>query len=60
MSKVEEMQDNRDGYGGGGDARRQQKICGTKEMAKWVGRTATDWENIDRNDYQPEGVSLLR
>ena len=45
---VEEMQDNRDGYGGGGDAVWQQKRCGTTEMAKWVRRTAMDWANIDR------------
>ena len=42
------MQDNRYGYDGGGYAGRQQKICGTMEMAKWAGRTATDWANIDR------------
>ena len=47
---MEEMRDNRDGYGGRGDAGGQQKICGTTDMAKWVGRTATstDGENIDR------------
>ena len=45
---VAEMRDNRDEYGGGGDAGWQQKRCGTTEMAKWVGRTATYWENIDR------------
>ena len=28
-------------------------------MAKWVGRTVTDWEILIENDYQPEGVSLL-
>ena len=43
-----EMRDNRDEYGGGGGVGRQQVRCGTTEMAKWVGRTATDWENIDR------------
>ena len=43
-----EMRDNRDGYGGGGDEGRQHKRCGTTEMAKWIGRTATDWEKIDR------------
>ena len=42
------MQDNRDRYGGGVDAKRQQKRCGTTEMEKWVERTATDWENINR------------
>ena len=45
---VEEMRDNRDIYGDGGDVRRKQMICGTTEMAKWIGRTNTDWENIDR------------
>ena len=45
---VEEMRDNRDGYSGRGDVGRKQKICGTAEMSKWVGRTATDWTNIDR------------
>ena len=43
-----DMRDNRDGYGGVGDAVRQQKICGTTERAKWAGRAATNWENIDR------------
>ena len=43
-----DMRDNRDGYGGGGDAGQKQKRCGTTEMTKWVGRTATDWENIYR------------
>ena len=47
-STVEEMRDNRDGYGGGGDAGQQHKRCGMTEMAKWVGITATDYENIDR------------
>ena len=37
-----------DGYGGGGDAGQQQKRCGTTDMAKWVGRTATDQVIIDR------------
>ena len=45
---LEEMQDNRDGYVGGGDVGRQHMRCGTTEMAKWVGRTRTDWEIIDR------------
>ena len=45
---VAEIRDNRDGYGGGGDTGRQQKRCGMTEMAKWVGRTVTDWANIDR------------
>ena len=45
---VAEIRDNRNGYGGGGDVGRQQMRCGTTEMAKWVGSTATDWENIDR------------
>ena len=39
---VAEMQDSRDGYGGGGYAGRQQKRCGMMEMAKWIGRTATN------------------
>ena len=47
---VAEMQDNRDGYGGGGYAGRQQKRCGTTEMEKWVERTATDWEISAGND----------
>ena len=42
------MRDNRDGYYVGRDTGWQHKICGTTEMDKWVGRTATDWENIDR------------
>ena len=42
------MRDNRDGYGGGVDAGWQQKRCGTTEMAKWVGRTTTEWANINR------------
>ena len=45
---MEEMRDNRDGYGGGGYAGRQHNICGMTDMAKWVGRTAIDRENIDR------------
>ena len=49
---VVDMQEKRDGYGGGVDAGRQQKRCGTTEMAKLVGRTATDWENIDRERLQ--------
>ena len=47
-SMVAEMQDNRDGYGGRGDAGQQQKLCGMTEIAKWVGRTETDYVNIDR------------
>ena len=43
-----EMRDNIYGYGGGGYVGRQQKRCGRTEMAKWVERTVTDWENIDR------------
>ena len=46
--KVADMQDNRYGYGGGGYEVRQQNICGTMEMAKWVGRTATEWVDIYR------------
>ena len=40
--------DNRDGYGGVGDAVRKYKICGTMEMKKWVGITATELSNINR------------
>ena len=47
-STVTEMRDIRDRYGGGGDVGRQQMRCGTTEMAKWVGRTARNWANIDR------------
>ena len=43
-----EMGDKTDGYGGGGDAGRQQKIFGTTEMEKWVVRIATDWTNVNR------------
>ena len=57
---VVDMRYNRNGYGGGGDVGRQQMICDTMEMAKWVGRTATDWEMSTGNDYQHEGVLLLR
>ena len=42
------MRDNRDRYGGGGGVGRKKMRCGTMEMAKWVGRTVTDWANIDR------------
>ena len=42
------MQDNRDGYVGGGDVARQQMRCGTTEMAKWVVKKAKDSENIYR------------
>ena len=45
---ITEMRDNRDGYSSGGDVGRQYMRCGTTEMEKWVGRTATDWVNIDR------------
>ena len=45
---VLEIQDNRDGYDGGGYVGRQQMRCGTTEMDKWVVRTATDWANIDK------------
>ena len=54
-----EIQDNRYGYYSRGDAGMQQKIFGTTEMAKWVGRTMTDGQISTRNEYQPEGVSLL-
>ena len=47
-SKVVEMRENRDGYDCGGDTGRQKKIFGIKEMAKWVRRTATEWENTNR------------
>ena len=53
------MRDNRDGYGGGGDAGRQHNRCGITEMVKWVGRAATDREISTGNDYQPEGVLPL-
>ena len=43
-----EMRDNRDEYRGGVDVGRKHKRCGTTEMEKWVGRTATDWANINR------------
>ena len=49
------MQDNRDGYDGGGDAGRQQKIYGTTEMEKWVGRTVADWANIDKEQLPTWG-----
>ena len=42
------MRDGTEGYGGAGYEGRQQKRYGTTEMAKWVGRTATDRENINR------------
>ena len=60
MSTVVAMRDNMDGYGGGGDAGQKQERGGTTEMAKWIGRTATDWEISTGKDYQPERVSLLR
>ena len=47
-STVVDMRDNRDGYGNGVDVVWQHMRCGTKEMEKWVERTATDWENINR------------
>ena len=46
--KVEEIQDNRVGYGNRGDVGGQQMRCGKTEMATRVGRTAIDWANIDR------------
>ena len=52
-SMVAEMRYKRNGYDGGGNVGRQQMICGTTEMSKWVGRTATDWEILIGNDYQP-------
>ena len=45
---VANMRDKRGVYGGGRDVGRQHMKCGMTEMAKLVGRTATDWENIDR------------
>ena len=45
------MQDNRDECEGRGDVGRQHMRCGTTDMAKWVGRTVTDWDNIDRENY---------
>ena len=42
MITMAKMRDNRYGYGGGGDVGRQQMRCGTKERAKWFGRTAVD------------------
>ena len=42
------MRYKRDGSDGGGDERWQQKRCETTEMEKWVGRTMTDWANINR------------
>ena len=49
---VVEMKDNRDEYGGGGDVVRQLKRCGMTDMVKWVGRSATDWANIDRDNLR--------
>ena len=42
------MKDNRNIYGDGRDVGRKQMRCGMTEMEKWFRRTATDWENIDR------------
>ena len=42
------MQDSRDGFGGRRDVGLKQMRCGTTEMAKWVVRSATDWENSNR------------
>ena len=50
-STVAETQDSRYGNGGGGDVGRQHMRCGTTEIAKWVGRTAIDWEISTGNDY---------
>ena len=60
-STVEEIRDNKDGYGGRGDTGRQQKICGTTEMTKWVGRTATEWKNLYRGRLPTRGriISLI-
>ena len=54
-SMVVDIQDNRGGYGGGEDAGRKQKICETTEMANRIGRTATDWANIDRKKIPTKG-----
>ena len=43
------MQENRYEYSGGGDVGQQQKICGTMDMAKWVGRKSMDWEILTSN-----------
>ena len=45
---MEDIRDNRYGYGGGGDVGQQHMRYGTTEMAKWVGITAMDWEIINR------------
>ena len=60
-SMVAEMRDNRYGCDGGGDAGQQQKRCGTTEMARWVGRTATAWANINREQLPTWGriVTLI-
>ena len=47
-SMVTEMRDNRNGYDSGGYVGRKHTRCGMKEMVKWVGRTATDLEKMDR------------
>ena len=47
-SMVEEMSDNIYEYDGGGDVGWQQNRCGMAEIKKWVGRTVTEWANIDR------------
>ena len=45
---VEEMQENRYVYDVKVYVVWKQMRCGTTDMAKWVVRTATYWENIDR------------
>ena len=50
MSMVAEMRYNRYVYDDRGYAERQQKRCWMMEMEKCIGRTATDWENIDREE----------
>ena len=49
------MWENRYGYSGGGDMGRQHMRCGMTDMAKWVGRTVTDWANIDRERLPNRG-----
>ena len=45
---LKEIQDNWDGYGGGGYVVWQQIRCGMTDMTKWVVRMAMYWANIDR------------
>ena len=48
QAQWQNFRETRDGYNGRGDVGRQQKKCGTTEMVKCVGRTATEWANINR------------